>query len=272
MSNNKDTAAQKSNDTMTTKEMTMSKDQACKSKEIAMTPARIRKETIAAVTPANQKTSKREQKLSRKKRAEQKRMMDQYFGPGERVPPPSKGGTPVQSILMQHLTKAATGVDGVTQTLKQYNKEEKGNETNECRDIDSATTDDLSGLKPNLNKDIQADNGKVSAEMEPEVDLDSLSTGLWPKGQGPKKKEKKRSAEKKEQAKQSEARKTKIAFAEAEKPKPITYNQCVVGFAIRIDKGNNAKQAFNKKLMEGLQFIQQYLDKSACFLPYKKDS
>ncbi len=134
-----------------------------------------------------------------------------------------------------------------------------------------ATTDNLSGLKPNLNKDIQADNGKVSAEMEPEVDLDSLSTGLRPKGQGSKKKEKKRSAEKKEQAKQSEARKTKIVFAEAEKPKPITYNQCVVGFAIRIDKGNNAKQAFNKKLMEGLQFIQQYVDKSACFLPYEKD-
>jgi hypothetical protein len=60
--------------------------------------------------------------------------------------------------------------------------------------------------------------------MEPEVDLDGLSTGLQAKGQGSKKKEKKRSAEKKEQAKQSEARKTKIAFVEAKKPKPITYN------------------------------------------------
>jgi hypothetical protein len=44
----------------------------------------------------------------------------------------------------------------------------------------------------------------------------------------------------------------------------------VVGFAIRVDKGNNAKQAFNKKLMEGLQFIQQYVDKNACFLPHEK--
>jgi hypothetical protein len=74
------------------KEMTTGKDQACKSKEIAITPARVRKETIAAVTPANQKTSKREQKSSKKKQAEQKLTMDQYFGPGERVPPPSKGG------------------------------------------------------------------------------------------------------------------------------------------------------------------------------------
>ncbi len=97
--------------------------------------------------------------------------------------------------------------------------------------------------------------------MAIEVDLDSFSTGLRPEG---KKKTDK-------QAKQSEARKTKIAFAEAEKTKPVTYNQCVVGFAIRIDKGNNAKQAFDEKLMEGLQFIQQYVDKSACFLPYEKD-
>ncbi len=67
MSNNKDTAARKSNDTTTTKEMTISKDQARKSKEIAITPARVRKETIAAVTPADQKASEREQKSSKKK-------------------------------------------------------------------------------------------------------------------------------------------------------------------------------------------------------------
>ncbi len=100
MSDSKETAAQMSNTTTMTKEMTMGKDRSCKSKEIASTPARVRKETIAAVTPADQKTSKREQKSSKKKQAEQKRTMDQYFGPGKRVPPPSKGGTPVQSILM----------------------------------------------------------------------------------------------------------------------------------------------------------------------------
>ena len=44
-----------------------------------------------------------------------------------------------------------------------------------------------------------------------------------------------------------------------------------MGFAIRVDKGNNTKAAFDKKLMEGLTFIQQYVDKSACFLPHEKD-
>ncbi len=45
----------------------------------------------------------------------------------------------------------------------------------------------------------------------------------------------------------------------------------MVGFAIRIDKGNNTKQAFDKKLMEGLQFMQQYNDNCTCFLPHEKD-
>jgi hypothetical protein len=55
------------------------------------------------------------------------------------------------------------------------------------------------------------------------------------------------------------------------KDTPIAYKECVVGFAIRVDKGNNTKLAFDKKLMEGLEFIQQYVDKRACFLPHEKD-
>ncbi len=55
------------------------------------------------------------------------------------------------------------------------------------------------------------------------------------------------------------------------KEKPIAYKECVVRFAIRVDKGNNTKLAFDKKLMEGLEFIQQYVDKRACFLPHEKD-
>ena len=91
------------------KSMSMTeKDQACKSKEIAITPARVWKETLT-VTPADQKINKREQKSSKKKQAEQKRTMELYLGGGARVQPPSKGGTPVQLILMQCLTKAATG-------------------------------------------------------------------------------------------------------------------------------------------------------------------
>jgi hypothetical protein len=47
--------------------------------------------------------------------------------------------------------------------------------------------------------------------------------------------------------------------------------KCVVGFAIRIDKGNKAKGSFAKKISEGLTFLREYLDKAACILPSGKD-
>ncbi len=46
---------------------------------------------------------------------------------------------------------------------------------------------------------------------------------------------------------------------------------CVVGFAIRVDKGNNSKGGFDKKISEGLAFLCKYLDKAACILPSGKD-
>jgi hypothetical protein len=47
--------------------------------------------------------------------------------------------------------------------------------------------------------------------------------------------------------------------------------KCVVGFVIRINKGNNAKGGFNKKIVEGLSFLLKELDKAACILPSGKD-
>jgi hypothetical protein len=108
-----------------------------------------------------------------------------------------------------------------------------------------------------------------------EVDLEGFKPGVWPKRKGSRKKDKKRGEERKtkEQVKKTQSRKPKIAFrpTEAEKEKTIAHKECVVDFAIRVDKGNNAKQVLDKKLMEGLQFIQQYLDNCACFLPHEKD-
>jgi hypothetical protein len=46
---------------------------------------------------------------------------------------------------------------------------------------------------------------------------------------------------------------------------------CVVGFAIQVDKGYNAKGRFDKKIAEGLAFLREYLDKATCILPSRKD-
>ncbi len=73
-----------------------------------------------------------------------------------------------------------------------------------------------------------------------EVDLEGFMPGVHPKGNGFKKRDKKGKEERtsKEQVKKTKARKPKIAFGPTgvEKEKPITYKECVVGFAIRVDK------------------------------------
>ena len=95
-----DGETRKSEESISEKSMpTTGKDRTRKSKEIATIPVRRVKGT-GAVTPGDQPISEREQQSSKKKREEQKRTMDQYFGRGERVQLPSKGGTPIQSILL----------------------------------------------------------------------------------------------------------------------------------------------------------------------------
>ncbi len=47
--------------------------------------------------------------------------------------------------------------------------------------------------------------------------------------------------------------------------------QCVIGFAIRVDKGNNTKGGFDKKLTEGLTFLREFVDPAACILPNRKN-
>ena len=47
--------------------------------------------------------------------------------------------------------------------------------------------------------------------------------------------------------------------------------QCVIGFAIRVDKGSNMKGGFDKKLTKGLTFLREYVDPAACILPNGKD-
>jgi hypothetical protein len=45
----------------------------------------------------------------------------------------------------------------------------------------------------------------------------------------------------------------------------IDYKTCVVGFAVRVNEGKDTKGGFDKKIMEGLAFMQTYIDKNASF-------
>ena len=140
--------------------------------------------------------------------------MDHYFGGGERVQPPSKGGTPAQSILLRRNAKTP----------------ERATETENT-------------VEPQLTPE-RVDNAREGAVMNAEntaVDLEGFTMGVRPKGNGSKKRDIKGNKEKtiEEQAnKKTKARKPKIAFGPTEvaTEKPIAYNECVVGFAIRVDK------------------------------------
>ncbi len=70
--------------------------------------------------------------------------------------------------------------------------------------------------------------------------------------------------------------KKKATFAEtvekeATQVQRIEYKKCVVSFAIRVNKGSNTKGGFDKKLIEGLTFMQTYINKHASFHPIGKD-
>ncbi len=53
------------------------------------------------------------------------------------------------------------------------------------------------------------------------------------------------------------------------KEKEIKYKTCVVGFAVCVDKTKDMKGGFYKKLLEGLLFMQTYIDQHASFHPIK---
>ncbi len=45
----------------------------------------------------------------------------------------------------------------------------------------------------------------------------------------------------------------------------IQYNKCVICFAIRVDKGKDTKAGFNKKIIAGFSFLQNYINKHTAF-------
>ncbi len=59
---------------------------------------------------------------------------------------------------------------------------------------------------------------------------------------------------------------------EVVKEKEIEYKKCMVGFAIRVNKTKDTKGGFDKKLNEGLTFMQTYIDQHASFHPINPGS
>jgi hypothetical protein len=116
--------------------------------------------------------------------------MDHYFGGGERVQPPSKGGTPVQLILLRRIAKTP------------------GRETE---------TDNAADSQPTPERVDNAGEG-AGTEVNMAVDLEGFTPGVRPKGKGSKKRDTKVNKEKtiEEQVNKTKAWKTRIAFGPTE--------------------------------------------------------
>jgi hypothetical protein len=133
-------------------------------------------------------------------------------------------------------------------------------------DETSTNTDKKKGEKPQA----------AEKEGKYEVNLEAMSkTPLKEKGKKGEAKQKKKNVTSEEVDNQTKTRK-KATFAktverEASQTQRIDYKKCVVGFAIRVDKGNNMKGGFDKKIIKGLNFMQTYIDKHASFHLIGKD-
>jgi len=99
-----------------------------------------------------------------------------------------------------------------------------------------------------------------------------------PKTKIPKSKKSKEKQEDSTEKNQSPRKKTTFAPEESEESgkkkeeEEVAVNsQCVIGFAIPVDRGNNAKGGLDKKLSEGLTFLREFVDPAACILPNRKD-
>jgi hypothetical protein len=81
--------------------------------------------------------------------------MDHFLGGGERVQPPSKGGTPVQSILLQRIAKTPERATETDNTVESQLTPER---------VDNAG------------------EGAVTNAGNTAVDLEGFTTGVRPKG------------------------------------------------------------------------------------------
>jgi len=142
------------------------------------------------------------------------------------------------------------------------------------RDKIQSTPQDAENEEEQMTKKPRSDNKE--SRVGNTVDLESMGASLRKKGQPKSKKSKEDSAKK-----TNKTPRKKATFApedseesgrnkEEVKEVPVSA-QCVIGFAIRVDRGNNTKGGFNKKVSEGLTFLREFVDPAACILPNGKD-
>jgi hypothetical protein len=227
---------------------------ACKSYDITATAMRVE------VTPNGKQSREHQQEPPKKSRGDAKKRLKDYFGVGKRIPVPSTEGDPVTTVVQRRDSRGAKSLraEGASND-KGQNKKPRSDDK------------DLEGKENKQGKEgLEGEEGQGGFV----VDLESMSTLM-------KKKSTKAKTSKKKVAKDKQEATKKKAMFQLDTPQEASRKKdkkevavcfkCVVGFAIQVDKGKNAKGGFNKKISEGLAFLCKYLDKAVCILPSGKD-
>ena len=132
------------------------------------------------------------------------------------------------------------------------------------------------------DEESEVEKSKGTEQAGHTVDLESMSALMRKKSPKTKIPKSKESMEKQEDSaeklNQTPRKKTTFMPEESEESgkkkeeEEVAVNsQCVIGFAIRVDRGNNMKGGFDKKLSKGLTFLREFVDPAACILPNSKD-
>jgi hypothetical protein len=245
-----------------------------KSNDITATPMRM------TVTPNKKQQHEREQVAPKKLRTAMKKSLKDYFGKGKRAPVPLTKGNPITAVVQRRTecgdTQQGTGGDGngsfcakpdghgVSDNNKwSIPNTKKGNKSHR-----SASNDDGQNKKARSDDNNSEGNESTqqkqgSKEMAEQgdfvVDLESMGALLKKKSLRNKAAKKKAAKKKQEESVEKTTKQKKATFtpdpdnAGAEKDKEeaavkevAVCFKCVVGFAIRINKGNKAKGGFDK--------------------------
>jgi hypothetical protein len=259
-----------------------------KSEDITATPTR------EAPTKNKKQQSKRKQEVPKKLQSATKKNLTDFFGHGKRAPGPTTEGNPINTVLQRRILQVGTPMGKGDSEARAGGKKGDNNSwrtpfVKKKRFKSNTTPQGAEGKKGQNNKKPQSDDKQSVGEQSKgteraghTVDLKSMSALMRTKSQKIKIPKPKKDKEKQEDSarryNQTARKKATFAMEKSEESgkkkeeEEVAVNfQCVIGFTISVDKGNNTKGGFDKKLSKGLTFFREFVDSAACILPNGKD-
>jgi hypothetical protein len=222
-----------------------------------------------------------------------KKDLTAVFGKGKRSPVPTTQRNPIETIIQRRELQSGTPTGKGDSGAGAGGKKDDNNSwrtplVKKKKDKSNVTPQGVEGEEGQNKNKPRSDDDKSTGEQSKgteqagyTVDLESMGASMRTKSPKTKTPKSKKSKEKQEDSakklNQTPRKKTSFAPEESEEGKKKEAEevavkfQCVIGFTIRVDRGNNTKGGFDKKLSEGLTFLREFVDPAASILPNGKD-